>query len=59
MASLKDIVNKHDKKLDLTEEETIFLLSTLKTSTFKGSQVEILYNIALKLQNHYNNLTKN
>lgn len=59
MASLKDVANKNDKKLDLTEEEIIFLLSTLKNSTFKGSQVEVLYNIALKLQNHYNNLTKN
>lgn len=59
MASLKDVTNKNDKKLDLTEEETIFLLSTLKNSTFKGSQVEILYNIALKLQNYYNSITKN
>lgn len=58
MSNIKNIINKDNKKLDLNEEEIIFLLSTLKNTTFKGSQVEILYNIALKLQNYYNNITK-
>jgi hypothetical protein len=59
MASLKDVVNKNtNKNIDLTEEEIVFLLSTLKNSKFKGSQVEILYNVAIKLQNLYNNLSK-
>ena len=59
MASLKDVANKNtNKNIDLTEEEIVFLLSTLKNSKFKGSQVEILYNVAIKLQNLYNNLSK-
>lgn len=35
----------------LDKKELEILLLTLKTSTFQGSQVELLYNLVLKLQN--------
>lgn len=37
----------------LTGPEIDFLLRTLKTCTIKGEQVEIFYNIAIKLQNQF------
>ena len=35
----------------LDKKELEVLLLTLKNSTFQGSQVELLYNLVLKLQN--------
>jgi len=35
----------------LDKKELEILLLTLKNSTFQGSQVELLYNLVLKLQN--------
>ena len=37
----------------LSSQELIFLLDTLKRATFTGEQVEIMYNTTLKLQNQY------
>ena len=37
----------------LSGPEIDFLLRTLKTCTIKGEQVEIFYNIAIKLQNQF------
>ena len=37
----------------LSPQELIFLLDTLKRATFTGEQVEIMYNTTLKLQNQY------
>lgn len=42
--------------LELSKEETELLLVTIKNSLFKGEYVEILYNLTLKLQNHYKNI---
>lgn len=36
-----------------TKEEIEFLLITLKDGTFKGAQLEIMYNTVLKLQQEY------
>jgi len=37
----------------LTQKEIEFILSTLRDSTFKGSQVVELYNTVLKLQQQH------
>lgn len=37
----------------LTGPELDFLLRTLKTCTLKGEQVEMFYNMVIKLQNQY------
>ena len=37
----------------LTGPEIDFLLRTLKTCTLKGEQVELFYNMIIKLQNQY------
>jgi hypothetical protein len=42
-----------DASNQLSSQELIFLLDTLKRATFTGEQVEIMYNTTLKLQNQY------
>jgi hypothetical protein len=42
-----------DTSNQLSSQELIFLLDTLKRATFTGEQVEIMYNTTLKLQNQY------
>jgi len=42
-----------DTSNQLSSQELIFLLETLKRATFTGEQVEIMYNTTLKLQNQY------
>ena len=37
----------------LSKEEIELLLSLIKQTTFKGEHIEILYNLILKLQNHF------
>lgn len=37
----------------LTGPEIDFLLRTLKTCTLRGEQVELFYNMIIKLQNQY------
>lgn len=55
MNNLLDIVKKkeEEKSNQLTLQELEFLLFLIKNSTFKGEQVEIIYNAAIKLQNQY------
>jgi len=36
-----------------TKEEVEFLLITLREGTFKGAQLEMMYNTVLKLQQEY------
>ena len=42
----------------LTPEEIEFLLNALKTTTIMGEQVEMFYNMIVKLQNQYIEQTK-
>ena len=42
----------------LTPEEIEFLLNALKTTTIMGEQVEMFYNMVVKLQNQYIEQTK-
>ena len=41
-----------------TREELEFLLITLKDGTFKGAQLEMMYNTVLKLQQEYAKLNR-
>jgi hypothetical protein len=51
-------VQKETKKhkvegVDLTIEEFEYLFNLIKSSTFKGTELEIIYSIILKLQKRY------
>ena len=47
---------KVSNNLDIAEIE--FILSLIKNSTFKGENLDILYKIAVKLQNQYTEISK-
>lgn len=47
------IIDNNEVKISLSQIELEILLRTIKNSSFKGEAVEILYNLVLKLQNHY------
>ncbi len=51
-----EAVNKPINQLTASEIE--FLLVLIKNSNFKGEQLEIIYNIVLKLQEQYISLNK-
>ena len=63
MASFLDIVGKkttHESKSDpnqLNVQDLEYLLTSLKTITLRGDQVEQFYNLVIKLQNQYIALT--
>ena len=42
-----------ETKNQLTHEELEFVLNSLKDVTITGSQVEMFYNLVVKLQNQY------
>jgi hypothetical protein len=53
-------VNKDNRKQPSTTEDLLlnkkdleFLLSLVKNSTFKGEQIELIYNLTSKLQKAY------
>lgn len=67
MGLIDKITNKKDQPtkadssnlLELSKRETEFLLHLIKNSQFKGEDVELLYNLVLKVQKiyiNYNNL---
>jgi len=47
---------KASNNLDKSEIE--FILSLIKNSNFKGENLDILYKIAVKLQNQYTDISK-
>ena len=54
----KEEVQQSPKKekingVDLTIEEFEYLFNLIKNSTFKGTELEIIYSIILKLQKRY------
>lgn len=51
----KESPSQKEGDFSLEKHEIEFILLTLKESTFKGEHVEILYNIAYKLQQQYLN----
>lgn len=61
IANKKDQSTKADSSnlIELSKRETEFLLYLIKNSQFKGEDVELLYNLVLKIQKvyiNYNNL---
>jgi hypothetical protein len=56
------VVNEEKKVKQSTDElslvELEFLLGTLKNIDLKGHQVEMFYNLIIKIQNQYINKTK-
>lgn len=48
-----NIIDNNEVKISLSQVELEILLRTIKSSSFKGEAIEILYNLVLKLQNHY------
>jgi len=50
---VKDLSNTDNKEEALDQAELEFLLSRIKEMTFKGSELEILTRVVLKLQNRY------
>lgn len=43
---------------DLTPEELAFILGILKNASLKGYQIELFYNLVVKIQNEYLRKTK-
>lgn len=58
----KNVVVKGEQSpitgIDLNKREIEFLLLTIKNGMFKGENVELLYNLALKLQKGFISLNK-
>ena len=44
---------------NLSKIEIAFILNVLKNTTFKGDNIELLYNLVIKLQKQYTELDKN
>ena len=43
-------------KDSLDQKEITIILNLIKNTTFKGDNIETMYNLVLKLQNQYTNL---
>jgi len=54
---IRDLSKDEIKDEALDQQELEFLLSRIKDMTFKGSELEILTKVVLKLQNRYIKLT--
>jgi len=49
------VTKKQEPNFELAKNEYEFLFEIIKTTSFKGESVELLYNIVSKLQNQYVN----
>ena len=56
--SKKSPKSQQNSKGNLSKVEIAFILNILKNTTFKGDNVELLYNLVIKLQNQYTELDK-
>lgn len=62
---LMDLINKNINTNNtpdpnqLNVQDLEYLLNVLKSSTLRGDQIELFYNLVVKLQNQYLALTKN
>ena len=55
---MSQFTDKKTPPSQLSEAELKFLLTLINSSSFKGGDVELLYNLVLKLQNQYLYLNK-
>jgi len=61
MGLIEKILDKENQSImadssnlvELNKRETEFLLQTIKNSQFKGEDIEVLYNLVLKIQKLY------
>jgi len=55
--SLLDKISPQKSTPDSLEKQEIeFILNTIKESTFKGKDLDMLYKVVVKLQNQYVNI---
>ena len=54
----KNLSSSNTEDLFLGREEVKFLLSLIKDSEFKGKDIELVYNVTLKLQKVFNILNQ-
>jgi hypothetical protein len=47
------VVADSSNSIELNKRETEFLLQTIRNSQFKGEDIEVLYNLVLKVQKLY------
>ena len=59
MSLIEKVLNKKIDHNQLSKEEIQFLLELIKRSSFQGESLEGLYNLVLKLQNHFVYLSEN
>tara|TARA_B110000977_G_C11055659_1_gene483968 strand:+ start:1791 stop:1994 length:204 start_codon:yes stop_codon:yes gene_type:complete len=56
----RNIIESNNTKLlskdSLDQKEITIILNLIKGTTFKGDNLEIMYNLVIKLQNQYTNL---
>lgn len=52
------VTKKDQDPNKLTQQELEYLLNTLKNTTLIGDQVEVFYNLVIKLQNQFIELQK-
>jgi hypothetical protein len=58
MGLLDKVKQQQKVSNNLDSSEIEFILSLIKNSTFKGENLDILYKIAIKLQNQYTEISK-
>jgi len=58
MGLLDKVKQQQKVSNNLDSSEIEFILSLIKNSTFKGENLDILYKIAVKLQNQYTEISK-
>ena len=52
----RNIIESNNSKDSLDQKEITIILNLIKGTTFKGDNLEIMYNLVIKLQNQYTNL---
>tara|TARA_R110000744_G_scaffold239213_1_gene356614 strand:- start:973 stop:1227 length:255 start_codon:yes stop_codon:yes gene_type:complete len=57
-AQKKHLQPNSEEDLFLNKEDLKYLLTLIKDSTFQGREIEIIYNLTLKLQKAYSTLNK-
>ena len=56
---IAQVAKKEQDPNRLTQQELEYLLTTLKTTPLVGDQVEMFYNLVIKLQNQFIELQNN
>ena len=57
-AILSKVLPLNSSKNNLDLKEITIILNLIKNTSFRGDNIEVIYNLILKLQNQHNNLKK-